>query len=154
MNTAAISGSNKAPTLEDQIAELDAKRLAIVAARQKRADSEYQTTQLAAAQQALADEEALDAAEREHGARRIGTIETAMGKVILKRPHMNTFRKFQDKGNTDSNTLEFLVRPCLVHPTMADFERYCAEEPATLIRAANAVSALAGVRAEELAGKS
>lgn len=137
-----------------ELAELRAKCEAIALQRQQRAEKEERALELLQAKQRLEDEQAIDAAEREHGVRRIAVVETEGGAVIVKRPHANTFRKFQDKGTTDSQALETLVRPCLVHPTLARFESICAEEPAVLLRVANAVSRLAGVRAEELSGKS
>jgi len=137
-----------------RVADLNAQREQIALRRQQRADEEERVQKLAEAERALRDEEAVDAAEQEHGAKKIAVVQTDLGVVIVKRPHVATFRKFQDKGSTDSESLEKLVRPCLVYPKLPEFELICSELPATLLRVANAVTMLAGVRTEELAGKS
>lgn len=136
-----------------ELADLRAKREALAAERQKRHEDEAAAAELEAAKRALADEEAIDAAEREHGARKVAVVQTECGAVIVKRPHVNTFRKFQDKGSTDSAAQEALVRPCLVYPTVFEFERICSEQPATLQQVASAVIRLAGFRVEDVTAK-
>lgn len=136
-----------------ELADLRAQREALAAERAKRLELEEAEAQLDAAKRELADEQAIDAAEREHGARRVAMVHTDCGVVIVKRPHVNTFRKFQDRGSTDSAAQEALVRPCLVHPTVFEFERICGEQPATLQQVASAVIRLAGFRADDVTAK-
>lgn len=141
-------------TVQQELAELEAKREAIALRREAFANAEAEADKLAAAQRGLADDEKIEALELEHGTRKIAVLRTELGAVVVKRPHLNTFRKFQDHGATDSEALGKLVRPCLVHPDVANFEKICAERPATLMQVANACIRLAGVRSEDLAGKS
>lgn len=136
-----------------ELADLRAQREQLELERSKRREQEDLDAELDAAKRALADEQAIDTAEREHGARKVAVVRTDCGVVIVKRPHVNTFRKFQDKGSTDSAAQDALVRPCLVHPTVFEFERICGEQPATLGQVASAVIRLAGFRAEDVAAK-
>ncbi len=111
--------------------------------------------QLEALNRDLADARAIDKAETELGpvGKRILAVPTDLGVVIVKRPAAPTFKRFQDEGKTTTESLEKLVRGSLVYPDAATFDRIIEELPATLARVANAVCSLAGVRAEEVAGK-
>jgi hypothetical protein len=139
-------------TTDTQLAELRAKRAALADAREARAiltpDQEIEKEK-----RALEQDDALDKAETEHGAKRVRLVRGDSGAVILKRPHMVTFRKFQDRGTTDSEALEALIKPCILWPTKAEFDALMQEEPALLQRCANAVCALAGVRVDEVTKK-
>lgn len=140
--------------VEKEIAELNSRRAALELARERRAEQADVARRLEEAKQAVFDEEALAKAEQEHGVRRIAVVRTELGAVIVKRPHANTFRKFLDSGKTDTDTLEKLVRPCLVHPQLEGFEKIVAELPAVLGQVALAIGRLAGIRAEDIGGKS
>ncbi len=150
-----MNNSPAADAYETEINDLRRKREAIEQARAQREQESEGAERLAAERMALADAEAIEAAERDHGgARRIAVLRTEMGAVIVKRAHAATFRRFLDVGKTDTETLEKLVRACLVYPVLSEFERICNDLPLTLVRAADAVSKLAGIRAEDVAGKS
>lgn len=133
-----------------------ARRAELEQAAAGRAAERSLAEQLEREERELKDREALDAAEAEHGAlgRRIAAVHTDLGVVIVKRSNAVLFKRFQDKGSVKSEDLDKLVRPCLVYPDGGAFDRILDELPATLLRVANAVSELAGARAEEVAGKS
>lgn len=141
---------------DSELARVRAERAKLLEQREARLRAGEAAQRLADEKLALANEQAVEAAEQEIGAVgvKIAVVNTVLGVVILKRPHAATFRKFQDRGKTDSKYLYELVKPCLVYPSLADFELVCDELAATLLRCADAVSGLAGVRAEELSGKS
>jgi len=136
-----------------QAAKLERAR--ITEARTAREKARSVSEQLAEAERELRDDQAIEKAECEHGllGSKLAAVKSGLGVVIVKRPHHVLFRRFQDAGKTDSVQLSILVNGCLVHPDLGTFERYCEEEPALLLRVANAVAALAGVRASEVSGK-
>jgi hypothetical protein len=138
-----------------ELARLRAAREAIAAARRSRAEADEPRAQLAAEALALKNEEAIEVAEQEYGAlnKRIRVVQTDIGVVIVKRAHPNVFKRFVDQGKHSTKECEELVRACLVYPTLAEFEAMCAEQPMLGVFAANAVSYLAGVRAEDLSVK-
>jgi hypothetical protein len=149
----AVSKTNGDAT--GRLEELRAKRAALAEARRARELQRTADEQLADEEQAFIDDQAVDAAELEHGpvGKKIAVVKTDMGAIILKRAHPAMFKRFQDKGSLKSDDLDKLVRHCLVHPAAAMFDRIMDELPATLLRCADAVSFLAGVRAEDVAGK-
>ena len=141
------------PDLSSQLAAIRAKRAALAEAREARSaptDAEL----LATEQRALADDEALDKLEAEYGkvGRAIQIVRSDVGAVIVKRPHMAVFRRFQDDPK-DTTALEKLVRPCVLHPSKPEFDRMCEELPFLLQQCADAVVVLAGVRTEETRAK-
>ncbi len=146
------------PTSETALLE---QRLAAATARTRevqavRATSEAKrelADRVEAAEREAADEEAIAKAEEEHGAKKIDHVNTDLGCVIVKRPNAVLFKRFQDKGQTKSQELEKLVRPCVIHPDHAMLDRIFDEYPATLAAVANCVCILAGVRTEEMEGK-
>lgn len=144
----------KTPELE--IAELRAKAEALAAAREERAAAFAAEAAYATAARDLEDEIAIDKAEADHGPidKKIAVVKTDYGAVIVKRAHPAIFKRFLDRGKTDTKSLEELVRQCLVHPTLADWESFCEQQTMILIRCANAVSVLHGVRTEDISGKS
>lgn len=91
--------------------------------------------------------------EAEHGKQCVGSIDTDLGMVIVKRANAVLFKRFQDSGEVKSIDLEKLVRPCVIHPSADRFDAMCDAQPAILNRAADRVATLAGVRARELSGK-
>jgi hypothetical protein len=136
-----------------RIAKLERTRLA--EGRTARDSQRILLEQLEEEERALRDDQAIEKAECEHGAlgKRIAAVHTGLGVVIVKRPHHVLFRRFQDAGKMTSVEFEKLVFPCLVHPDRSAFESYVEQEPAMLLRVANAVATLAGARAEEVSGK-
>lgn len=137
---------------------LQAAKRERVRLEQERAEREEETTLLAqveAEELALKNVQAVSEAEASHGpvGKKIRVVETSSGVVILKRPNHVLFRKFQDSGKVSTDECERLVRPCLVYPDAATFDRWAEEEPGIIVRAANACAQLAGIRAEEVAGK-
>jgi hypothetical protein len=141
------------PDLEAQLAEIRSKRAKLAEARELRALPSA-AEQLATEQRALADDEALERLELEHGpvGKAIEIVRTDVGAVIVRRPHMAVFRRFQDDSK-DTAALEKLVRPCVLHPSKAEFDRMCEELPFTLQRCADAVCKLAGIRKEDIQAK-
>jgi hypothetical protein len=139
----------EAEKLRAQAAELRLKR------EQREAD-EAPARELAAAQQQLRDEQALQEAIDAHG--QIGvaltTVQTTMGLVILKRASAMRFRRFQDKGDAQTEDVLALVRPCVVWPAANELDAILNDLPATLTRLAGAVIALAGQGGESLVKKS
>lgn len=138
-----------------ELAELRAKRAALAAAKEKRDEARSAAELLVAEKQALRDDEAIEQFEAEIGAvdKKIAVIHTDLGAVILKRAHPAMFKRFQDRGDFKTEAVDKLVRPCLLYPTPAEFDRILDELPATLVRLGNAVSALAGQRSEDVTGK-
>lgn len=152
-------------TIEEEIAEVRAKRAELAATKAQRDLDTDKAAVLEREKRALRDEVALRAAEETHGqaleygsgpaeGRKLAVVRTDVGAVIVKRPHHVLFKRFQDSGEANAEEFDKLVRPCLVHPDGATFDRYLEEQPAILGRVAGAVAVLAGIRVKELAGKS
>lgn len=97
---------------------------------------------------------ALEAAEKEHGERRVALVLTEEGAVIVRRPHRLNVQKFMDAEKITSTVMTALVKSCVVHPDKDAFERILDEQPAALAPIANAALTLAGSGAKSLAGKS
>lgn len=97
--------------------------------------------------------EALLEAQTEHGANRVALVQTELGPVIVKAPHAATFRRFADKGSTKTADFEKLATPCLVFPDRTRFESILDQQPGVLLRVADRVAELAGVRTKETEGK-
>lgn len=145
--------------LEDELAQIKAerarvaqKREAIEAATEKRAQIERE-------RQALADDEAIAKLEETHGpidapGSKLARFNTALGVIVVKRPASHLFRKFQSAKGNDAEEVEKLVRPCVVHPSKARFDDMLEELPGILTNLGDAVAHLAGVRVNELRGKS
>lgn len=148
-------GTSATETVQARLEAVRAKREEIAKARRALEASRSAEQELLDETRALADEQAIHAAEIEHGpiGRRFMAVKTDAGTILVKRPHMNTFRKYQDNGESDSASLEKLVRPCVIYPDLARYEEILAEVPAALMKCANAVTYLAGVRKEDLTAK-
>ena len=143
-------------TDEEKLAQIRASRTAVANARASRSALQAIKDEIEAEEQALVDEQALDKAEQEIGpiGKKIMVVETPVGSIIVKRANHLVFKKFQDMQSLKTADLEKLVRPCIVHPEASKVDRIFEDLPATLVRVANAVSTLAGARAEEVSGKS
>jgi 23S rRNA-/tRNA-specific pseudouridylate synthase len=73
--------------------------------------------------------------------------------VVVRKPHELVYKKFRDRGKTDTVSCLELVKPCLVHPSKEEFNAICEQKPAMADAAAGAVLYLGGVRAESQEGK-
>lgn len=104
-------------------------------------------------ERAAKDEEVLAGLEAEHGVEHIGVVQTDLGMIVLKRPNHLLFKKFQDKNKQKSRDFEQLVRPSILHPNKNRYDSIIEQLPATLMRCADRVCVLAGVRLGELEGK-
>lgn len=142
-------------TNEEKLAEVRARRAELDRQRAERDAARALEEQLEVETRALADAEAIAKAEDEHGpvGKRIALVRTDLGVIILKRPNPVLFRRFQDQGKFTHEAIDKLVRPSVVHPDGATFDRIMDELPATMIACANAVTVLAGARTEEASGK-
>jgi hypothetical protein len=138
-----------------RLRELKAQRAELVARREAAAEEAAAAEDMRREERALRDEQALDAAIAKHGAldKRVATVETDLGLIIVTRPTALKYRRFQDKGSFETDDVIAFVRPCVVHPPLAEFDELLDELPATLIRLANAVVKLAGQRKGELEKK-
>ncbi len=113
------------------------------------------TAEAEAEERALKEEQVLDELVAVHGAldRQLARVQTTEGMIVVKKPNHLLFKRYQDKGTTDTVALEQLVRPCLVYPSKAHFDALLEEVPAALMRCANAVCKLAGFGRDEISGK-
>lgn len=138
-----------------EIAQLREQREQLAAARAARVEADELARKLVAERLALKSEQAIEAAEREHGplGRKIQAVSPIVDThtiVIVKRAHPAAFKRFIDRGKHTTKDLEELVRLCLVFPTLSEFEAMCDELPILINRAADAVAYLAGVRSEDV----
>lgn len=140
--------ANELAQLRARAAQLEQDR----AAREAEADAE---DALLAARRTVRDQEALDKAIAEHGRVdvKLAVLETAGGLVILKKPSSMRFARFQDQGDYNHKELFKLVNPSIVYPDSDRFSALYEDEPALLLRCANAIARLAGVRKQELEAK-
>jgi hypothetical protein len=145
--------------LEQRIAAARAERARIQAERERREQEHALADELEREEQALKDDQAIADAEVEHGpvGKRIEVVRTSLGVVIVRRPNPAAMRRFQDRSISSKDLTmddcEQLVRPALVYPDKATFDKWTQEQPGILPRCAGACSRLAGVRADEMAGK-
>lgn len=140
--------TDKLKTLQDRLREVESRREA-------RASESAAALELKAAELALADAEARDAMEAEHGplGQKIADYETPMGVIIVKRPDSLIFKRFVDGGKSGQDAALQLVRPCVVHPSKQTFDVITDELPGVVGPLANLVATLAGVRVRETEGK-
>lgn len=143
---------------------IKARRAQLLAAKAQRELEAAKAAEIQAETQGLADDEALDAAEKEHGQSyrygdgepgklKLATLATPYGLVILRRAEPIVWSRFTRAGKTTEKELNELVMPSLVYPTKARFFEILEEQPMTLTLAASAVAELAGARAGEVRGK-
>jgi hypothetical protein len=137
-----------------RLRELREKRQRIEDEREARAQPSVADL-IALEERKLREQEKLAELEMQHGkvGREIDILESPVGAVILKRPTMNVFRRFQDSGTTESKDFEQLVRPCVLYPSRADFETMCEQVPMLLAQSAAMCIRLAGLRAEDIKKK-
>lgn len=141
-------------TLEERMRAAKAARSALAKSRaEKTAQLELEAA-VEAEERALKDEQALACAEDEIGpvGKKICTVPTDLGIVILKKPHPAVYNRFQDKGELTTRALTEFVQPSLVYPKDR-FDQILDELPATLALCGNAIAELAGARRVETQGK-
>lgn len=143
--------TTREPTEAEQ--KLAETRKAIEAKREARAQRYLPTLeeQQALEDKRLAVEDKLDELEAKHGrvGKEIELIEIDDEFVIVRRPTMAAYRRFQDTKDPETKDIEILVRPCVLYPERSQFDRMCEEKPALLGRVANVCGSLAGLRSEE-----
>lgn len=138
--------------VEDRLAAVRAERAALAEA----AATRLQPTpdeQLATEERALKEDQAFDSFAREHGARSVAIIRTEAGAVILRRPHIAAFRKFQDAGGLTSDTAEELVKASLLYPSKPELDKILRLLPGILTSLASTCVELSGFRNLELKAK-
>lgn len=134
--------------LKARLAELEAKRAARAAAAETSAAA-------LALELEVADAEAIDKAESEHGVegRHIAVERTDLGCVIIRRPTGAAYQRFVD-SDMQTKHAEALIKSCRVHPEPLAFARILSERPGALSHLAQKAAALAGFKREEVQGKS
>lgn len=154
--------TTKAPDvadLEKRLEDARKKRAAAAAAREAAKLPGALLSELERVERDAADDEVIARLEDELGPidRAIAVVRTELGAVVLKRADPPAYKKFTDlmsRENPKQHELSAsFVFPCVKHPSRPDFEKMLEEQPHVLIRCANALSELAGVRAKETAGK-
>lgn len=133
-------------TIDERRAAVQAKLAELSAANDARTEAE-------SAEREVADLEALLKLRIEHGDE-LGTLETDLGLIVVRRPSSVEFRKFQDKGKFDSQSTEMLVRPCVLHPSKVAVDSMLNARPGILVELADLVVGLAQARSKAREGKS
>lgn len=143
-------------TYEEQLAKARARRLELEAAREKREAEAAKRRELEDEERGVRDEEAIAKAWEEHGEPGVNVevVRTRFGAIIVKRAPGPLFNRFIDTNKGKTEDAKKLVYPCLVYPTKDRFDEIIETVPLALSDAANAISRLAGLRAEEVQGKS
>ena len=139
--------------LEAELAAARAANAPHVAARTERVELASLREAIEREKNALRDAPEIEKAEIEHGADKVAIVVTRLGAVVLKRPHMASYRRFQDEAKSKSEDVIKLVRPSVVYPAAAELDRILSEQPGVLARLADAVATLADAAAEERRGK-
>lgn len=137
----------------DALASIRHQRAELAARKQRRVDAQNGPEQLAAETLALQNEQAIEAAEIEHGAEKIRVVDTPKGVIIVKRAHAASYKMFMDKQTTKVDDCEKLARRCVVYPTLDEVDKIADEYASTWLRLAGAITKLAGHRADEVSEK-
>lgn len=138
--------------LEAQLAAIRARRAALAETAQARLTPTLDE-QVALEARALEEDELLERFQLEHGARAVAIIRTEAGAVIVRRPHIAAYRKFQDRGALTSDSAEELVKSCLLHPSKPELDKVLRLIPGVLVTLASACVELAGHRTADLGAK-
>lgn len=145
-----------------QIEEIRAKRAALAAKRAEREEAQAEADAVAEELRLLALEEAVEAAEAEHGRlhQKIAVVNilradgTVAGSAIVKRPHVAIWRRYQDLDNPTAADIAKVISACRVWPSAEQLDVLVSEYPAANLRLMTAIMALAGAHGEETKGKS
>lgn len=148
-------GSKRGDAITIETEKLRARQVALAAARAAREAERARVDELEALRRAVADAEAIEAAELEYGplGRELAAVHTDMGVVLVKRPHAALFKRYQDLTTPTVADVEKLVLPSIVYPPPGARDDLLDRLPGTLQRLTNAVGDLAGVRQREQAAK-
>jgi hypothetical protein len=142
-----------------KLADIRAKREAMARARELRAEQSADEQELETESRALADDEAIERLEGEHGpvGKKLTVVRTRLGAVIFKKPTNAAWRKHLDEqlklGHADTTATEKLVRQCRVYPDVAAFEEILDEYPGSAQPFYGAVALLAKGGADETSSK-
>jgi hypothetical protein len=147
-----------APSPDDELAALRAKRQALRDAQDAETAARATADAIAKERRALADDEARATARKSQAPKTWAVVEgidaPSHDIVILKRPHAAAFKAFQDKEGAKLDDVEALVKPCVLYPDAATFDKLVSnDQPAVLVRCAEAVCFLAGARRSTELGK-
>lgn len=93
-----------------------------------------------------------------HGVDDLAVVRTACGPAIFRTPtraeykrHLSLATGGTKDGKVDS--IEQLVRACVVHPSKETFADWIERKPAIPVACIEAITALAGMQAKEVEGK-
>lgn len=152
--------------LKARLAELEERRAARARAREQSKAARSLADDVAAAERLDALEEALVAAEAEHGpsGRGVAVVHARYadgriaGSAIVKRPHHAFWARAAPRlGSAKPDALAEetmrVVAHCRVWPELGQIEALTAEVPALPTLLLDAIARLAGVQLEEVAGK-
>ncbi len=161
--TQPVPGPQEKPEeLSPSAAALKAKRQELAALREARerkvkAVTESDANQLAKAERAIREEQAIAECEEKYGLEeegKIGLVRPGQsGLVIVVPPSDSAFKRHNDAGSTSSVALLKLAGPCVKWPSQDEFEALCKVQPAALVMTAEMVQHLAGWKQQDFAKK-
>lgn len=137
---------------------LEAPRIELELLRQQTEDEE----------QALEDDAAIAAIERQKGdainrstgmGTKLAVVRAPRGKhgparlVLFSSPDPVIFKRYQDQDSTSVEEIEKLVRPCRLYPESSKLDAVIDEFPGLLLTCADTVAYLAGARLRKIGGK-
>jgi len=141
-----------------KLAAIRAKREAMAVAREARAEATVDE-QLETESRALADDEAIEKLEAEHGAvgKKLTVVRTRLGAVVFKKPTNAAWRRHLDEqlklGHADTTATEKLVRLCRIYPDAAAFDTILDEYPGSAQSFYGAISLIAKGGSDETSSK-
>lgn len=152
---AAVDVDVEVRELQERLERARVDRSALEEAEIKRKRVEKLRADVEAEERSLANEKKLAELEQQHGpaGKAIKAVYLDAIMIVVKKPNHLHVKRFMDKEETKTEDLDLLVRPCLLYPSKAEFDALVEENAALLVKAANAVSYLAGFRKEDLSKK-
>src|SRR5262245_57497811 len=90
--------------------------------------------------------EALADAEAQYGAvdEEIKVVRGPRGIVIVKRPPYVAVKRFHDVGKFSVEAKDKLGRPCVVYPSLAEYNKLASDDVSVVVAVADAAAWLAG----------
>lgn len=143
------------PEQATKLEALRAERAALADTAKARAEPSDDEI-IAQEERMLAEDRAFDEAQTKYGAKQVRMVryDDSIPAVIVRRPHVSAYRKFQDADEASTEVAGEFVRSCLVYPAGGQaFERLLEQAPAILQKTVIAACELAGHRRKEVAGK-